>query len=97
MFSTEAMLPLLKLSLNISGTARDALLVNILKSSANRLMKDGIRLDPACVEDQQLVVMHAAWRYNATKDKTMQMPPALRLAINDRKVDTVTEDSTDGQ
>lgn len=77
-------LRILKLDLQITTTAYDELLLQMLASAENMISREGIVLDDKKVEDAQLVVMYAAYLYRRRRDENPAMPRMLRFAMNNR-------------
>ena len=84
----EYALALLKADLGfytVSGPVSD-LLESKLKAAEKAIAKMGITIDMEDGDDLNLLVMHAAWLYRKRAGRD-PMPPMLRQAINDHKVD----------
>ena len=84
----EYALALLKADLGfytVSGPVSD-LLESKLKAAEKAIAKMGITIDMEDGDDLNLLVIHAAGRYRKRAGSD-PMPPMLRQAINDHKVD----------
>lgn len=77
-------LKLLKLDLQITTTAYDELLSQMISSAEGMIAREGIALDSKKAEDTQLVVMYAAYLYRRRRDENPAMPRMLRFALNNR-------------
>ena len=77
-------LKLLKLDLQITTTAYDELLSQMISSAEGMIAREGIVLDSKKAEDTQLVVMYAAYLYRRRRDENPAMPRMLRFALNNR-------------
>lgn len=80
----ETRLKLLKLDLQISTSAIDSLLQQMLDAACGLIEREGISLDPSSPEDTQLVTMYAAYLYRRRHDENPSMPRMLRWALNNR-------------
>lgn len=80
----ETRLKLLKLDLQISTTAIDELLMQMLNAAHSFIEREGISLDETSAEDTQLVVMYAAYLYRKRREENTAMPRMLRWALNNR-------------
>lgn len=80
----ETRLKLLKLDLQISTSAIDGLLRQMLDAACGMIEREGISLDPSNPEDTQIVVMYAAYLYRKRRDNNPVMPRMLRWALNNR-------------
>lgn len=79
------LLALVKLDLQITSTAYDEYLTNLLNASVDFMEKEGITLDFTSIADNQLIVMYAAYLFRKrTDEKGMGMPRMLRYALNNR-------------
>ena len=56
-----------------------------LNAALEALEHDGVAIDQSNPEDEELVVMYAAWLYQK-RDRGEGKPRMLREALNDRKV-----------
>lgn len=81
---TADKLQILKLDLQITTTAYDELLLQMLAAAADMISREGITLDPKKAEDTQLVIMYAAYLYRKRRDENPAMPRMLRWALNNR-------------
>lgn len=78
------MLEMLKIDLGITTTAYDERLGQYLSSAQQMIEREGVTaLDLSTLEDQQLVVMYAAWLWRR-RDTQEGMPRMLRWALNNR-------------
>lgn len=75
---------LLKMDLQITTTAYDELLSQMISSAEGMIAREGIVLDSKKAEDTQLVVMYAAYLYRRRRDENPAMPRPLRFALNNR-------------
>ena len=75
---------LLKMDLQITTTAYDELLSQMISSAEGMIAREGIVLDSKKAEDTQLVVMYAAYLYRRRRDENPAMPRMLRFARNNR-------------
>lgn len=82
MTTAEALLPSLKIDLGITTTAYDSRLTQYLQSAQNNIEREGITIGDT-VDDDQLVVMYAAWTWRK-RDSGEGMPRMLRYALNNR-------------
>lgn len=84
----DSTLTRLKLSLPVTSDAYDGILSSLIKraTTALKMANTGINAEQLSEDDQVLVVMYAAWLWRSNKQPDLPMPPALRLAINDRKI-----------
>lgn len=75
----------LKVDLGIlSTTAYDSRLTEIIKSSFQMIVREGVStLNADSLEDAQLIVMYAAWTWRR-RDNGDGMPRMLRWALNNR-------------
>ena len=75
----------LKVDLGIlSTTAYDERLTEIIKSSYQMIIREGVAtLNADILEDAQLIVMHSAWTWRR-RDSGEGMPRMLRWALNNR-------------
>lgn len=80
----ETRLKLLKLDLQISTSAIDDLLQQMLDAACGMIEREGVSLDLSSPEDTQLVVMYAAYLYRKRRDDNPTMPRMLRFALNNR-------------
>ena len=75
---------LLKMDLQITTTAYDELLSQMISSAEGMIAREGIVLDSKKAEDTQLVVMYAAYLYRRRRGENPAMPRMLRFALNNR-------------
>lgn len=76
-------LTVLKTDLQISATAYDNYLLNLIELSRSAICREGIILEDT-IEDGMLVEMYAAYRYRKRREETVAMPRSLRYALNNR-------------
>lgn len=77
-------LEILKLDLQITTDAYDALLSQMISAAEEMITREGITLDADKAEDTQLVIMYAAYLYRRRRDENPAMPRPLRFALNNR-------------
>ena len=82
--TTADKLQILKLDLQITTTAYDELLLQMLAAAADMISREGITLNANKAEDTQLVIMYAAHLYRKRRDENPAMPRMLRWALNNR-------------
>ena len=75
----------LKIDIGIlSTTAYDERLTEIIKSSYQMIIREGVStLNADSLEDAQLIVMYSAWTWRR-RDSVEGMPRMLRWALNNR-------------
>lgn len=75
----------LKIDIGIlSTTAYDERLTEIIKSSYQMIIREGVStLNADSLEDAQLIVMYSAWTWRR-RDSGEGMPRMLRWALNNR-------------
>lgn len=78
-----AILAALKVDCQISTTAYDSRLKQIIESSYISIKNEGASLDVENLLDAQLVVMYASWIWRR-RETGEGMPRMLRLALNNR-------------
>ena len=83
MSDADVLVPL-KIDLDISTTARDSYLTQLIASAKKFIETEGITLDQSDASDCMLVEMYAAYLYRARRDGKMPMPRMLRWALNNR-------------
>ncbi|MBE7044777.1 MAG: hypothetical protein E7397_04555 [Ruminococcaceae bacterium] len=76
-------LTVLKTDLQISATAYDNYLSNLIELSRSAICREGIILEDT-IEDGMLVEMYAAYLYRKRREETVAMPRSLRYALNNR-------------
>ena len=76
-------LTILKLNLQIANNSMDEYLSGLLSAAAEFISKEGITLTDS-IEDNQLIVIYAAWLYRKRADNENGMPRMLRLLLNNR-------------
>ena len=82
----DQILAAVKTDLQISGSAYDTRLLQIIEESKAMIIEEGAKtLDPADnAKDAGLVVMYADFRWETRKDPKAVMPRPLRWALNNR-------------
>lgn len=81
---TEAdLLKLLKLNLSMITTVYDDYLAHLLLTSREFISREGISLQDT-PEDNELIVMYAAYLYRKRAEDNPPMPRMLRWALNNR-------------
>ena len=78
-----AILAALKVDCQISTTAYDSRLTQIIQSSYTSITNEGASLDVSNQLDAQLVIMYASWIWRR-RETGEGMPRMLRLALNNR-------------
>ncbi len=79
----KEMIALLKLDLGISHNKRDAYFDALMEASEKELIKKGISLDFADVDDKMLCVDYAAWKYR-NREKDMELAKNISSRIRRR-------------
>ena len=80
----ETMLAMLKVDLGIMSTVSyDDRLTQYLASAKAEIEREGARLSLSSLEDMQLIVMYAAWKWRR-RDTGDGMPRMLRYSLNNR-------------
>lgn len=82
MNSAEMLLPNLKIDLGITTDAYNERLTAYLKNAQKEIQREGVTIGN-CVDDDQLVIMYAAWTWRR-RDSGEGMPRMLRYALNNR-------------
>ena len=78
-------LSMTKLNLQLTGTAFDGYLSNMLIPAAKKAIgQEGITLDLDDINDCNIVVMYASYLYRRRADSEAGMPRMLRYALNNR-------------
>lgn len=77
------LLAMLKIDLGITTTAFDERLTQYLLSAERFVKEEGGNPDPDDIQDQQLLVMYAAWTWRR-RDTGEGMPRMLRYLLNNR-------------
>lgn len=83
MSDADVLVPL-KIDLDISTTARDGYLTQLIVTAKTDIERQGITLDQSSTSDGMLVEMYAAYLYRSRRDGKMPMPRMLRWALNNR-------------
>lgn len=83
-FTSEQLLPSLKIDLGISSDVFDVRLKERIDTAMERITKEGATLE-ATADDKDLILMYAAWlwRKRVTQEPMGRM---LRLALNNRVI-----------
>lgn len=76
-------LVMLKVDLQVSSTALDAYLLQMISSAREYIATEGITLTDT-PGDAQIVEMYAAYLYRRRREENAQMPRMLRWAMNNR-------------
>lgn len=90
--ATDAAMALLKADLGRTGSLPEdvaAFMAQKLDAAAYALADAGILIDEAKPLEMDLLVMYAAWLYRK-RDSGAELPPMVRLAINNAKVARAT-------
>lgn len=78
------MLSILKIDLGITTDRYDDRLTKTIDSARSMIEREGVTFaDQLTVEDQQLIVMYAAWLWRR-RDTMEGMPRMLRWALNNK-------------
>lgn len=77
------LLTMLKIDLGITTTAFDERLTQYLLAAERFIKEEGGNPDPDDIQDQQLLVMYAAWTWRR-RDTGEGMPYMLRYQLNNR-------------
>lgn len=77
------LLSILKLNLSILTTAYDAYLTMLIKTAKQMITREGITLQDTD-EDNQIIVMYAAYLFRKRAEDNPVMPRMLRYALNNR-------------
>lgn len=79
------LLTMTKLNLEIpaANTLFDEYISNLIDAAKQMISREGIVLTES-IEDDNLVVMYAAYLYRKRAEDTPQMPRMLRYALNNR-------------
>ena len=76
-------LTILKTDIQVSSSALDTYLSNIITAARGYIAKEGIVLADT-IEDGMLVEMYAAYMYRRRREENVAMPRMLRWALNNR-------------
>lgn len=74
---------ILKIDLQLSTTALDSYLTQLIGAARGFIATEGITLDDS-IADAQLVEMYAAYLYRRRREENVAMPRMLRWALNNR-------------
>lgn len=88
------LLAMLKIDLGITAKAYDERLMQYLQAAKAEITREGITLLET-MEDDQLVVMYAAWSWRK-RDTGEGMPRMLRYALNNRLFSEKMRTDTNG-
>ena len=80
-----AILPILKMNLGIAGTTWDRYLQTLLAVARKEIAREGITINDS-VDDDNLIVMYAAYLFRKRAEDTATMPRMLRYALNNRVI-----------
>lgn len=81
--TADELLSVTKLNLSLKTTAYDAYLGELIGAARGMIAREGIVLTDTA-EDDQLVVMYAAYLFRKRAEDDPPMPRMLRYAINNR-------------
>lgn len=81
--SNDEILTILKIDLQISTSAMDDYLTNLIVAAQGYITTEGINLTSS-VEDGMLIEMYAAYLYRRRREEDVGMPRMLRWALNNR-------------
>lgn len=81
--TNDAILTSLKIDLQISTSAMDEYLFNLMDEAREKIKEEGITLSDSSISDGMLVEMYAAYLYRHRKSGDA-MPRMLRYALNNR-------------
>lgn len=79
----ESILKILKTDLEISGTSRDEMLMNMIELAKAAITREGIELTDT-IDDGMLIVNYAAFLYRKRREDVVAMPRSLRYLLNNR-------------
>ena len=85
--TTNEMLALVKLDLEIVNTIQDAFLLHLISAAQEAIAEEGITLTASPLDDD-LIRRYAAWLYRK-RATDGPMPVGLRRALNNRKISEV--------
>ena len=83
MTENEMLLAMVKIDLQITTTAYDERLTQLITAAKSMIEREGITLNMTSMEDCNLVIMYAAYLWRK-RDTTEEMPRMLRYAMNNR-------------
>lgn len=83
MTENEMLLAMVKIDLQITTTAYDDRLTQLITAAKSMIEREGITLNMTSMEDCNLVIMYAAYLWRK-RDTTEEMPRMLRYAMNNR-------------
>ncbi len=92
--SDNDILTILKVDLQISSTALDSYLLQLIGAARALIVREGVTLTDD-IEDTMLIEMYAAYLYRKRRESNSAMPRMLRWALNNRLL-SVGEDNADG-
>lgn len=79
----QAILTALKVDLQISTSAMDTYLGQLIAAAQSYITQEGITLTES-IDDGMLVEMYAAYLYRKRREENVSMPRMLRWALNNR-------------
>lgn len=79
----EDLIAILKTDLQLSSKALDPYLTYLIRTAREFIAHEGIVL-AGTYGDEMLVEMYAAYLYRKRREENVQMPRALRWALNNR-------------
>lgn len=79
----DDLLQILKLNLSLTTTAYDTYLTSLIAAAQEMIAREGVTLGNTD-EDNQIVVMYAAYLFRKRADDNPVMPRMLRYALNNR-------------
>ena len=80
-----AILPILKMNLGIAVSTWDRYLQTLLAVARKEITREGITINDS-VDDDNLIVMYAAYLFRKRAEDTATMPRMLRYALNNRVI-----------
>lgn len=80
----DPILAMVKTDLQISSSAYDEYLWQLVESAKSFIETEGITLDLTAAADIQIVEMYAAYLYRSKTKDDAAMPRSLRYALNNR-------------
>ena len=92
--SDSDILTILKVDLQISSTALDSYLLQLIGAARALIVREGVALTDD-IEDTMLIEMYAAYLYRKRRESNSAMPRMLRWALNNRLL-SIGEADTDG-
>ena len=83
--SDSEILSILKMSLQNPPGVLDDYLLTLMQGAEAEIAEKGISLDKSSIEDVNLIVMYASWRY-LKRNGDKGMPRSLRYALHSRLI-----------